>query len=347
MRRQVTIKDIAQRTGLSNRTVSLSLNGQGKVAQDTRDHVREVARELGYRPNLLAKGLVENKTFMIGAIFPIIGISFVNRIIAGMERECIKRDYEILLCSSSAPRISMFLPDLEFERGSVQRMLRRRVDGIICLPDPRAYSVYSEVVAEGIPLLQVLRRIPGLDTPYLIVDNELGAFEATRHLIELGHRSIGFLKSDDPSFEEINSRYQGYLRAIIKYSLSLDLDRVTEPCDLGFEGGYIAAKALLSRAVELTAIVAPTDYAALGAMRACSEAGVRIPEDISVVGYDDLDIACYQVDKPLTTVKQPKEDFGAAAFDMLYSLIQAERVEPRVLAPELVVRASSAPPSGA
>lgn len=347
MKRQVTIKDIAQRMGLSNRTISLALNGQGRISQETRKQVLEVARELGYRPNLLAKGLVENKTFAIGVIFPIIGVSFVNRIIAGMEMACIQSDYEIILCSSSSSSLPMILPDLEFERGSVQRMIRRRVDGVICLPDPRAYAEYAEVLSEGIPLLQLFRRVPGLDAPCLGVDNEKGSFDATMHLIELGHRSIGFLRYEDSSFEEINSRYQGYLKALVQSSVSLDLERFAESCDLTFEGGYRAGKLLLARAPEVTAVVAPTDYAALGFMRACSELGRRIPEDISIVGFDDLDIAYYQVEHPLTTIKQPKEEFGAKAFEMLYALIQGHTVESENMSPELVLRASTARRGGA
>lgn len=346
MRRQVTIKDIAQKVGISNRAVSLALNDKGRISKETRKQVLDTARELGYSPNMLAKGLVEKKTFMIGAIFPYLGVSFMNLIIAGMEKACIRRNYEIILCSSSSANLSMLLPDLSFEQNSVQRMILRRVDGIVCLPDPRAYSIYSEVVAEGIPLLQVLRKIPGLDAPYLCVDNELGAFEETKYLIDLGHTSVGFLRYNDSSFDEINSRYQGYLKALIKFSLSLDLERVTEPSDLTYEGGYRAAKALLARAPEITAIVAPTDYAALGTIQACSEAEKRVPEDISVVGFDDLDIARYQVDHPLTTVKQPKEEFGAMAFEMLYSLIKGEHVESSYMQPELVLRSSAAAPSG-
>jgi DNA-binding LacI/PurR family transcriptional regulator len=265
-----------------------------------------------------------------------------------MERACIKSNYEIILCSSSSPpSIAMVLPDLEFERGSVQRMIRRRVDGIICLPDPRAYSVYAEVLAEGIPLIQLFRRIPGLEAPCLGVDNERGAFDETKYLVELGHKSIGFLRYEDSSFEEINSRYQGYLKALVQYSVGLDLDRVTEPCDLSFEGGYRAGKVLLSRAPEITAVVAPTDYAALGLMRACSELGRRIPDDISIVGFDDLDIALYQALHPLTTVRQPKEEFGAKAFEMLYALIQGHSIESESLQPELVIRSSSGRPRGA
>lgn len=346
MQRSTTIKDIASRAGVSLRAVSLAINGQKGVSETTRENILRIAKEMDYTPNVLARGLAGNRSFLIGVIFPYLNFSFLSRILAGIEKRTVSQGYEILLCSSSYEELAFMANDLDNERQAIERMLSRQVDAIVCLPDPRAYELYSGVLNKGVPVLQLLRVVPHLPAPFLCVDNESGAFDETEYLLELGHRQVGFIGYTDDSFTEVSQRYRGYLRAMMARDHSVDLRRVTVGCDLTFEGGFAAMKSLLVQAPRLTAVVGATDYAAVGAIAACLDSGLRVPEDISVVGFDDLEAASLQSSHPLTTVCQPKELLGELAFDLAYTMISGGKVESVTLRPPLVIRKSSGPVGG-
>jgi LacI family transcriptional regulator len=343
MQKRTTIKDIASRAGVSIRAVSLAINGEKGVSTATRETILRIAKDMDYTPNVFARGLAGNKSFLIGVNFPYLNFSFLSAILAGIEKRTVNFGYEILLCSSSYDGIAFMENDLDNERRAVERMLSRRVDAIVCLPDPRAYELYKGVLDKGIPVLQLLRTVPHLPAPFLRVDNESGAFDETNHLLELGHRQVGFIGYLDDSFTEVNERHRGYQRAMMNRDYSLDFGRVTVGCDLSYEGGFSAMKTLLERSPLVTAAVVATDYAALGAVSACLDSGLRVPEDISVVGFDDLQVAALQTSHPLTTVCQPKELLGELAFDLAYKMINGETVESVTLRPPLVIRKSSGP----
>ena len=260
---------------------------------------------------------------------------FSPAIINGIEEKCVKDGFDIILGNSSSAS--------QAEKGVIKRMVNRRVDGIICCPDPRYYEFYKELRETEIPLIQIMTHVKGINATSLLIDDEWGGYLATRHLIGFGHEKIGFLSYKEDYYEEIQLRRQGYMRALIEAGLSLDLTRFTEPSDLTIKGGYTAAEKLLERNSSLTAIFAATDIAAIGAIQACLDKRKRVPEDISIVGYDDIDLAEYQISYPLTTVAQPKETIGEMAFDMLRQLIKSEQVTSLQLKPKLVIRKTSGP----
>jgi DNA-binding LacI/PurR family transcriptional regulator len=327
---KITIKDIAKEIGVSPRSVSYALNGTGRISSDTRERIIKRAKELNYQPNILAKGLVEQKTYLIGVVLPYLSNSFFARIINGIEQSCVNDGFDILLGnSSSAGRAEM---------GVINRIVNRKVDGIICCPDPKYYEFYRELWETGIPLVQIMTHVKGIDAVSLFVDDEGGGYTATKHLLELGHKNIGFISYQKEFYQEIHLRRQGYQRALIERGVSLDLARYTEASDLTIQGGYSAAKALLLRNSALSAIFASTDTAAIGAVQACLDMGKRVPEDISVIGYDDIDLAAHQIGYPLTTIAQPKEEIGERSFDMLKRLIRSEPVQSVQLKPTLIPR---------
>jgi LacI family transcriptional regulator len=348
MQKGTTLKDIARIAGVSIRTVSLAVSGEGRMTDETRSRILGIARELNYHPNLGAKGLRMSRSFLIAAVFPYLNISFFNRIIGGIEQRCYEDGFDILI-ASPPPTEGRDVSGAEAPPSrSLNRLIARKVDGIVASPTPDSFVAYQAILDAGIPLLQVMTRIPGLPSPFLGVDNELGGRIATRHLIELGHRVIGFLDSSFENYVEIAQRYQGYLKAFVENGIRIDPESVCVKAGtlLDIQTACSATRTLLARSPSMTAIFAPTDYAALGAIRACREAGKRVPQDVSVLGFDDIEIASNQIDLPLTTIAQPKEELGRMAFDVLRELMTEGRAADRVLAPVLVERSTTAKASG-
>ena len=341
-RRPTTLKDIAEATGVSPRAVSAALNNTGRVSEKTRERILRVAKEMNYQPNILARGLVQRRTYLLGALFPYASVSFFNQIISGIEQECTRFGYDLLLGNAS-------LLDEREEPQALMRLLNRNVDGVLCAPDPRAHALFQRFVGGRIPVIQVMTRVPDVSLPYIGVDNERGGYIATKHLLELGHTRIGFLASDRTWYAEINDRNDGYMRALMEAGIKMNPDDYKAHCDLTYEGGMHGTRTLLTRSPGTTAIFAPTDHAALGAVQAALALGRRVPDDCSVIGYDNLELAERQIAYPLTTVAQPKEEVGVKAFELFRRALDGEPVESILLQPELVLRgttgsAPAAPP---
>jgi LacI family transcriptional regulator len=339
--KRITIKDIAAQAGVSLRTVSLVMNESGRISTATRKRVLEIAAAMNYRPNPIAQSLVNRRTYLFGVNLPYLDVSFNHAIIAGMERKCVELDYELLLSSNKFSTFSYLENDIPIMEKSLDRLVYRRVDGIVSVPDVRAIKSYQAIIANDIPLLQLLRNIPELPCPSIMVNNERGMYLAVKHLMDRGLREIAFLHYEDARFQEAANRYRGYLSAFREQGIAVDLGRMVVPCDLTFPGGIEAARRLLRINPHVEAIVAATDYAALGVMRACVEAGKNIPGDISVIGFDDMDFASFQGHQTLSTVRQPKEQLGILAAEYLYRMVQGEEVTSLVLEPELIIRESS------
>lgn len=333
--KKATIKDIALEAGVSARSVSYAINGTGRISAETRDKILKIAEQLNYQPNIMAKGLVEQKTYMIGVVLPYLSSSFFTNIINGIEERCVKEGFDIILGNSSGKTVS--------EKNVIKRMVNRQVDGIICCPDPRYFEFYQELRATKIPLIQIMTHVKGVDAISLLVNDEAGGHKATMHLLDLGHERIGFLDYRETYYEEIQLRKYGYHRALIERGISLDLKRYSEPSDLSIEGGYKATMELFKRNPHLTAIFAATDRAAIGALHACLDAGKKVPEEISIIGYDDIDLAKHQILYPMTTIAQPKERIGELSFDMLSQVIGGKEVESQTIMPELKIRSTTGP----
>jgi DNA-binding LacI/PurR family transcriptional regulator len=341
------LKDIARIAEVSIRTVSLALNGEGRMKTETRNRIVSLADKLEYRPNMAARGLRMRKTFLIGAVFPYLNVSFFNRIIGGIEERCFEKKFDLLI--SRPPESEIPANRGAFSAGTLDRLVSRKVDGIIASPNPAVYTPFRTIVDAGIPLLQVMTRVPGLSAPFIGVDNELGGRLATQHLIDLGHHAIGFLSSSYKNYIEIQDRYRGFLKALIANGVHADPERISVEAGTLLDVGAARAgtEKLLGGMPELTAIFAPTDYAAVGAIQACLAMGKRVPEDVSVIGYDDVEIAFHQITHPLSTIAQPKEELGKMAFDALFELMATGSAADRLIEPELIVRSTTGKRKGA
>lgn len=330
--KRATIRDVASHAGVSHQTVSRVINGNPNVSVITREKVLATISELGYVPSPMARGLISNRTHSIGIVADDISDQFFARVVAGAERAARARGYYLMIGSVE--------PE-DDERGYLRLMLERRVEGLLLARPsvPLQISDLAPVMQAGVPIVSVgSSGVPGIGVD---VDNRQGGYDATRHLLEHGHRAIATIvgPADWPSSA---ARLAGYRKAIAEAGVPYDETLVEQADNWGLESGRAAAARLCEGGASFTALFAHSDLTALGAIRQLRLSGRSIPQDISVVGYDDLPVAAY-VDPPLTTVHQPMEEVGALAASLLLDqLVEGVgRVdEERLLPAELVSRQS-------
>jgi DNA-binding LacI/PurR family transcriptional regulator len=335
--RRATIRDVAARAGVSHQTVSRVINRHPSVAEPTRERVLASIRELGYVPSPMAQGLISNRTHSLGVVADDISDGFFAQVVAGAEAEARRRGYYLMIGSVE--------PD-DDERGYLRLMLERRVEGLI-LARPSVPLVPADLADArnaGVPLVAVgSSELPGF--PVVDVDNRQGAYDATRHLLELGHRRIATIVGPG-EWPSAAARLEGYRQGLREAGVAEDPALVEHGSGWGLQSGQAAAARLLERGAAFTALFAHSDLIALGAIRQLRDAGRRVPDDVSVVGYDDLPVADY-VEPALTTVHQPMREVGALAAGLLLDeLAGGAPVASGVhlLPAALVVRQSVAPP---
>jgi len=328
---EITIKDIAKMAKVAPSTVSRALNNKGRMSSATRERIRQLAQELGYHPNINAKGLATNRTGNIGIIIhkrhkPLPGsfYDFYGTIIIGVEEEAGNQGYNFIFSSV----------DGEFV---VPRCVKeRRVDGLIIMGCDISKDLISKLKDDGVPLVLVDNHIDGVDS--VAVDNTGGAYKAVEYLIKLGHRKIGFIaeRFTDLSFKE---RFEGYKLALSEHGLQYNPDLVAEGLTRP-DHGYVAMKKLLGRGTP-SAVFAANDSTAVGAIRAIKEKGLKVPDDIAIVGFDDGGLASQAV-PPLTTVRVFREKMASAAAKRLIELIEDPDQPPvhLTLPTKLIVRES-------
>ncbi|MBQ2955546.1 MAG: LacI family DNA-binding transcriptional regulator [Clostridia bacterium] len=336
MSRQATLRDIARHCGLSIATVSRVLSDSDYVVSEaTRQRVLASAEQLHYMPNELGKSLKTSSTRDIGVILPNITNPYYALLLQGITDEADRQGYHVLLCSShrNAPR----------EADNISRLLSKRVDGILLSsinPDPEAVR---RAVSVGCRLLALEQPIP-LDCPQVGFDYRLGAMMATEHLLSLGHRRIGFLGAplDRPSRRMM---LEGYRAALTNAGIAPNPDyemlsgiESERPGIYEIENGRESAQLFMHMSPMPTGYIAINDMTAIGAMRAFTSAGLRIPEDISVIGFDNIPY-CELSAPPLTTIDQHAYSLGSLALRCLL-----DRDEPSsALPPTLVERCSTGP----
>lgn len=331
-----TIKEVAKRAGVAQSTVSLVINEKRHVSPATRQKVLKAVRELNYHPRRSARVLATRRTGNIGFILSdehfYQAEPFYTRIFLGTEFEARKHFYYVLLTTVG----DEFNP-----RKFVPRFLvEKNVDGVI-LTGKVSDSLIYYIRDSGIRLVLIDYYPKDSRFPAVLIDNLHGAYEAVNHLIALGHRRIGFIggSTDHPS---ISDRLKGYAQALEEAGLARHNSLVAaDQPDSSAEGGYSAARRLLRPSLRSTAIFATNDSMAVGAIRAATEAGLNVPDDLAIVGFDDIEIASH-ADPPLTTMRVPKEEMGALAVRKIAEMIESghERSVKTLVSAELIVRGS-------
>jgi LacI family transcriptional regulator len=336
---RATVHEVAAHAGVSTQTVSRVINDIPRVAAQTRTRVLESIRALDYEPNSLARGLVTKRTKTIGVVVYDIANPYYGQLVRGMEDAAFARGYDLIIGNSDA--------DPAKDVSYLRMFRRRRVDGILAsISDPSRddLGVWKKVPC---PVVFLDDYFGSRECSSVTVNNRQAARAAVDHLIQLGHRRIGIVTADATASNSVKERFAGYTDALAAGGISY-ADPLFIRCERQNElGGHAAVTGLLAAGGSRpTALFCTNDAIAMGAMRALYEAGLEIPTDISVVGYDDVPIAAL-LRVALTTVAQPIHKMGAAAVELLMERIEGDpALAPRqvMLDAHLVVRQSTAPP---
>lgn len=327
----ITIKDVAQRAGVAVSTVSRVLNQSGYVSPETASKVRAAVEQLGFRPSLPARTLVSGETRMLALMLPDISNPFFPALARGVEDRATSRGYSVMLCNTDG--------DPEIEARYVRLLREKWIDGMVFTSASGSGSQVKQFMENRIPVVVIDRAVKGAEVDSVTLDNIAGARLAVDHLAKVGHRAIGLIAG--PKVSTSLDRTEGYRRALVAMGLPVCPEWMASG-DFRFESGYEAMKRLLQARERLTAVFAVNDLMAIGAIRAAEEAGLRVPEDLAVVGFDDIMLATL-VRPALSTIRQPTYEMGASAVDLLLDRITGQRERgPRTVAfePELIVRQS-------
>lgn len=345
--RPATLHDVAREAGVSINTASRALNNKPYVSEATRKLVLKVARELDYRPNHLARSLRQSRTSTIGVVISDIVNPFFAEVVEGIEREAAARGYGIVLANIGH--------DASREMQVVQTLVDRQVDGVLISPSQPDPDSIEYLINRGVPyclLGRVFERIPG---PAVINDDRAGARMAVEYLLSRGHRRILFLNAAAYS-SQARRRLEGYIDAHRQAGLPVDPGLILET-DARMHGGYVAMQQAFTNKAGFTAVFCFNDFVSFGVVQALRDAGLRIPDDVAVMGYDDVMVS-QVVDPPLSTVRIAKTRLGQTACQLLIRILESgpqrrrkqedkqmidqdTQHTPIVLPPELVIRRSA------
>jgi len=330
----VSIKDIARAAKVSHSTVSRALHNNTLVNRETAERIRQIAREMGYRPSAVARSLVTKKTKTIGVVVTTIADPFIAEVVSGIEEVANDHGYSVFLANSNAD------PDREVK--VVHSFHERRVDGILVTAS-RVGALYIPLLAQlKVPIVLINNQHLGEFVHSVMIDNVAASREATQHLIRLGHRRIAYI-GDRFGFQSNTERFAGYRQALDMADLPF-LPELVAHGDGKAEGGRQAMENLLVLPAPPTAVFCYNDMSALGALRVIQARGGRVPEDLSLVGFDDLFVASY-THPPLTTIRQPMRPMGRMAMEILLKLFSGVNSKNNIkVQGELIVRESTAPP---
>lgn len=334
MRNKITIKDIAKIAHVSNTTVSRALNNQSRIRNETKERILSIAKELNYRPDFIARSLVMKRTNTLGLVITTIANPFYTELAQGIEATARKLGYNIILCSTQS--------DLGTERLDIEMLRSKGVDGIILTSAHMGDPNIVELAEEGFPIVLVNRRtydpmVRGL-VDYVGIDNIQGGFWAVEHLIKLGHRRVGIIGGSSESSVGFE-RLEGGKRALTAYGLKQIDDYFLEG-DFLKESGYRGGMKFIKMAEPPTAVFAANDYMALGTYQAVMEEGLKVPEEIAIVGFNDIEFTSMKGIE-LTTIGQKKYEMGALSVENLVERIEGRKVHPPqeiILKPELIIR---------
>lgn len=322
-----TIKDVARIAEVAISTASLALRNDPKVKDSTRRRVHEVAKSLDYRPHGIARDLKSRRTETVCVLLRDLNGPVYSELLHGIQDEVSARGFNMIVCRSGG------------QHGAVARMLgQRRVDGAIVLAPDIQDDTLLDAVTDDLPLVVLDRVLAAPNIFQVSCDHELGGYMATLHLLQQGHLTIEFIQGDPHSWHN-EARKQGYLRALKNFGIkSKRFDLVGNFTE---DGGYRAGMGVFERGILPDALFVANDEMAIGVVRALQERGCRIPDDLSVVGFDDIQLASY-ISPALTTVRQPMYEMGKTAADMLFRALNGQDNAATVTLPtELIVRDST------
>jgi LacI family transcriptional regulator len=331
-----TINDVAKRAGVSRMTVSRVLNNSGYISQETRERVEKAIAETNYVPNALARSLRFKQTNIIALIITDITNPFFTSVARGVEDVAREQGLSVVFCNTDESEAA--------EVAYLDILLQRQIDGFLLVPARDSSESIALLQSRAVPAVVVDRRVPHGPVDGVRSDSEQGAYQLIRHLLDLGHTRIAVLSGSSAVSTAVD-RVAGYTRALREAGIAINQQQIF--FDQFTQGdGYLMARQALAAGTPPTAIFAANNFIAFGAIRAIREAGLRIPEDISIVAFDDLPQA--MIWEPFLTVSaQPAYEIGQRATELLLSRLSGEgpaEIQEIVLPTTLIIRKSSAPP---
>lgn len=310
----ITLKMVAERAGVSVNTVSRAINNKSDINEETKKRVLKVAQELGYVQNATAVALRTKKTRTLGVVIADNRNPFYAEVLNGIEEAAREKNYHIILANTQR--------DYQKEEEAINLLLAKRVDGLLITPVQDRNDDIKKLIAANIPFVIVGRDFENIEVDAVYNDEVKGGFFATEYLIKKGHKRIAFINGflhKSPA----QGRLEGYKKALKEHGIPLD-DMMVSVGDIDVEDGYERTKQMLEKNLDFTAIFAYNDMMAFGAMQAIKEKGLRIPEDIGLVGYDDIPFSSL-ISPSLTTIRLKKQELGAESLKLLLSRINVSR----------------------
>jgi DNA-binding LacI/PurR family transcriptional regulator len=330
----VRLKDIAARAGVGVMTVSKALRDKHDVSAETKTRVKLVAQQLGYVPNSSAQGLRTRTTKLFGIVVSTFTSPIFSRVVLAIEERAYELGYDVLIAQS------LDIP--EREEACVNRFLARRVDGLFIVPAYRMTTearIYQELLARKVPTVVLGHTVPFCNQFVNVESDDMtGSYLATQHLLNLGHKRIAFF-SGPPATPWTQERFEGYRKALRETGLDVD-DKLVFQAGRSIEDGAKAALQMINEGSDATAVQTVNDMLAVGCAETLLKQGMKIPGDISVVGFGNI-LMSQHFSVPLTTSRQPKYRLGSAAVEAMQQLLKGKRPDSKRLAAELVIRASS------
>lgn len=330
----VRLKDIADKTGFSTNTVSLALRNSPRIPKDTRELIQKAASELNYLPNAIAKSLVSRETKTIGLVLTQITNPALTETAQTLELALAELGYGTLLATSNNT--------VEDEIRVLEMFRSRQVDGMLIYPtSPQQLDHIRPLRKANYPVVLLINDPTG-DIDSVSMDDKLGAERATSHLFELGHTRVGILDGTD--HRRNRDKLEGYKRALVAHGIPFEADLCIDPPGPTAQDGYVAMSNLMARPNPPSAVFAVTDTLAFGAMKWAREHGKRMPEDVAIMGFDNIEFAQFS-SVPLSSVNYDADQVARKAIERLMTLIKAGDVLPppeqTLIAPELIVRSST------
>jgi LacI family transcriptional regulator len=333
---KTTIHEIAQKLNITASTVSRALNNNLRISEATKSLVQKTAKELGYEPNNIAAALRNGKSYIIGIIVPTADRMFFASVVRGIEEVANKTYYKVIVSHS--------YDNLETEVQKVDALLSARVDGIIASigKNTNEFSHFQKVMEKGIPLLLFDRTTDELGVSQVVIDDRLGAYKVTEHLIQQGCKRIAHFTSP-LKINIYKERLRGYTEALSDYGIPFEQELVLEN-DMQLEGGRKSMEALLKLDKIPDAIFSSSDYGAMGAMQVLKDRKIKIPEEVALAGFSNEPFTCF-TDPTLTTVDQRSFSMGNVIANLIFDQLKAGEkqyfIQKIVLTPRLVIRQSS------
>jgi LacI family transcriptional regulator len=335
--RKLTVVDIARLAGVSGKTVSRVINRESRVSPETRERVQQIIKEIGFTPNMSARRLKSQRSFLVAMVYHSQSSSWIIDVQRCAIERSMKEGYDLITkCFSES--------DPDGLRSIIDLAKSGSVDGIIITPPCSSGAAVDALVELGIPLVQIEPALTDRRIPGVLSNSRQGSFDMTTYLLSLGHRRIGFIVGN-PQQDSSLERLEGYRAALAHAGLKPASELIVQG-DYSYPSGVTCARQLLKLSPRPTAIFAANDDMALGVMMVAGQMGITMPDQLSVAGFDDIQVAS-RIWPPLTTVNQPSADMAGRAVELLFEEIKKKSQSPGqhlVLPTRLILRESTAPP---